>query len=177
MTSTVFLPPAGAGASGDPPRVMALKQRVGYEAALATERSGEHVALDLKLFPVPATLRDWALVREVDSISDTEVELSMRFTQGPGVVSVSLTVFHPQERKLVAAKLIDRANAVTRAEVTDTRGPKELGSLSLTPGSGGTVYWIFRNVFAEVVVYRAEVDKLDVARSIQHHLEASLRPS
>lgn len=176
MTSAVFLPPADASGSGDPARVIALKQRVGYEAAMATERSGEHVALDLKRFPVPDALRDWALDREVDKISDTEVELSMRFTRGPGVVTVSITAFPPPERGLVAKKLIDRANAVTRATITDTRGPKDLGTLSLTPGSGGTVYWIFRNIYAEVVVYKAEVDKLDVARSIQRHLEAAVRP-
>lgn len=161
----------------DAPRVVALKQRIGYDAALATERTDEQVALDLHSLPVPDALSDWALERQVDKIADDEAELQMRFKRGDGVVTIKLTLFAPRERQRVASKLINRANAVTRAEITLTRGPVDLGTLSLTRESGGNVYWIFRNVYAEVVVYRASVDKLLVARSVQHHLQASLRPA
>jgi hypothetical protein len=175
MTLALQLPPAGGSGAGEHPRVAALKQRVGYEAALATERAGEHVALDPRDVAPPAVLQGWALDRQVDVLRTGETELAMRFTRGAGVVSVNMSFFPPQERQRVADKLIGRANAVTHTDITDTRGPADLGTLSLTPGTNDTVYWIYRNVFAEVVVFQSDLDKLVVARAIQQQLQGAVR--
>jgi hypothetical protein len=126
---------------------------------------------------VPAALREWALEREVDLIHDGEVALlRLRFTRGEGIVSITVMVFPGPERGRVAEHLLATADAVTTVELSDVRGPEDLGTLSLLRGSGDTLYWMFRNVFAEVVVYRADVDAVELAREVQRHLEASVRP-
>ncbi len=177
MTSFV-LPPAESSGSNDSARVSVLKQQIGYDTALALERSGEYVALALDTLPAPENLLDWPLERETVQLSATETMLRMRFARGDARITVRITAFAPQERQRVAARLIERADAVTHAQITDTRGPKDLGTLSLVPAASATqsVYWIYRNLYAEVVVSKAPLDAIAVARAVQRQFVAATRP-
>lgn len=176
MMSGTLSPDAQAGSPGRRDRVVELKQRVGYDAALATERSDEQVVVDPQRFPVPAPLDGWRVAREVDPLDHGRVLLRLRCTQGDAIVTVKLLLHPAAERQRVAEHLIERANAVTTVAVTDTRGPAELGTLSLVPASGSVVYWIFRNVYAEVTVARSTVDKFEIARHVHAALVAAVRP-
>ncbi len=181
MTSFV-LPPAESSGSNESARVSVLKQQIGFDAALATERSGEYVALSLDTLSAPENLLGWPLERETVPLSATETMLRMRFARGDARITVRITAFAPQERQRVAARLIERADAVTHAQITDTRGPKDLGTLSLTPATSPaasatqSVYWIYRNIYAEVVVSKAPLDAIEVARAVQRQFVAATRP-
>ena len=173
--STTLPPPAGAsGADIDSPRVRDLKRRVDFDAAVAAERTDEHVQLDVAQFKTPAPVAGWDERRQIDALAEGQTQLNMRFTRGDELVTARLLLFPPQERQGVAEGLIRRANAVTTVELSDTRGPRELGTLALTPSSGSTVYWIYRNVLATVIVHRTQVDKFAVARDMQAQFEAAL---
>lgn len=166
------------GSAADLPesaRVRDLKRRIDFEAAVASERTDEHVALQVESFAAPASVASWQLRRGVDTLGQGEVLVNMRFTQGEQLVTARFTLFAPAERLRVARTLIDRADAVTTVEIGDLRGPRELGTLSLAHEAGGTVYWIYRNVYAEVIVYRTQVDKFAVARDMQAQFEAALQ--
>lgn len=171
---SAFTHPAdGAAAS---PRVIELKRRIDYDAAVAGERSDEFVDLDLTRLAVPTALAKWEADRQVDVISDSETLLDLRLKHDQQVVTMRVSLFSAATpRHRVAERLIARADAVTTVHISDVRGPRDLGTLSLTPGSGGTVYWVYRNVYAEVIVFQSPVDKLAVARDMQAQFEAALR--
>lgn len=176
--TTALTATASADPSADTPRVLALKRSVGYDAALAQERTDEHVAMDWPVFPAPDSLQAWTLERDITQISEGEQMLRMRFTQGDARITIRISAFAAQERARVADKLIQRADAVTSAHISDTRGPSELGTLSLVPAATTTrvVYWIFRNIYSEVTVSQAPLDAIDIALWIQGQFKHHVRP-
>lgn len=177
MQSFVLAAGAGGGADFESPRVLALKQRVGFDAAVASERLDEYVAITLKDFTAPDRLRDWSLDRELVPADGAELALRLRFTRAEGRVTVRAFVYPAAERGAVARRLLERADAVTTIDITDTKGPADLGTLALTGenGAGELVYWMYRNVYAEVATHRTDVSALEVARSLQAVFQKCLR--
>ncbi|MGB0128045.1 MAG: hypothetical protein WBP72_10430 [Rhodocyclaceae bacterium] len=183
MTNSSFPPPAFSNPL-ESPRVLDLKRRVGFDAALAAEKKTGHVAMDWERFPVPDVLREWAFERELDRLSDAESLLTMTFKRGESKVTIEVSVFAPSERTHVAVRLLERANAVTTVALSDERGPKDLGTLALVPKaptapvaeSFSVVYWIFRNVFAEVSAFKTPLSAIDIARWVQRQFELNVRP-
>lgn len=159
------------------PRLLAFKQRIGFDAAVAAERADQYVSLALDAIPAPPVLQSWTAKRNTVRLSESESGVVMVFEHDGARVTVRLSVFQPGDRTSPSQRLIDKADAVSTMDITDERGPADLGTLSVVPrgGDASLVYWMFRNVYSEVVTYKTPIAALEVARWLQQHYERNLR--
>jgi len=155
------------------PRVQELKSRVGFDAAIRGEPINEQVSIVWDNFSVPPTLRAWAVKREIDHPTAAETLVTFVFRNAKSKITIEISIFENSQNSLAARRLLERANAVTTLDLSDIRGPHELGTLSLIPqvSYSPTVYWVFRNIFAEITVHQSQLDPIEIARAVQVEFE------
>lgn len=158
------------------PRLVEFKRTIGYENALAMERIDQEIIVNWDNFPTPPDLEGWNLEKSSNLKDDGTRYLRLSFTQKDAQVSISVDVYDPRNNK-AGESLLLKANAVTTMAITDTRGPRDLGTLSLISSAKPTdlVYWIYRNVFAEVSTYKTNVSALSIARWLQKQMDINTR--
>ena len=158
------------------PRIASFKERIDFDRKIGYENASEHVVLDPAAMDSPPQLRSWSKTVR-DSMTASGVHyISTTFELGEQQVRIVLSVYDPR-RNLAAEDLLNKANAVNTMTINDVPGPADLGTVSLrspeTPPY--LVYWIFRNVLAEVTVYKTSISSIDIARWIQAELARNVR--
>ncbi len=165
--------------TSDTARITRFKQRVGFDAAIATQNPNEAVVVEWPDFMTAAPLAQsgpgWAPPER--SITCVDHGCSLLWTARRGKETVELTVFVAErETSAAAERLLARASASMMVEIPMVRGPDGLGALSLAspagepaqPGSAtdSTLMWVYRNVFFALELYDSRVDALALARAI-----------
>lgn len=153
------------------PRIASFKERIDFDRKMGYENASEHVVLDPAAMDTPPQLRSWSRTVR-DSMTASGVRyIGMAFELGEQRVRIVLDVYDPR-RNLAGEDVLNKANAVNTMTINDVPGPADLGTVSLrsqeTPPY--RVYWIFRNVLAEVTVYKTSISSIDIARWIQAEL-------
>lgn len=158
------------------PRIASFKERIDFDRKISHENALEHVILDLEAMGTPPQLRSWSKTTG-DSMTESGIHyIDMEFELGEQRVSIVLSVYDPR-RNSAGENLLNKANAVNTMTINDVPGPADLGTVSLrspeTPPY--LVYWIFRNVLAEVTVYKTSISSIDIARWFQAELARNVR--
>lgn len=171
--------PASPGSFYDPltsPRLLEFKRVIGYENALAAERRDQQVIANWDNFPTPPELDGWNLEKSSRLNESGTRYLRLSFTRKNEQVSVSIDIYDPRNNR-AGESLLLKADAVTTMTITDIRGPKELGTLSVISSAKPTdlVYWIYRNVFVEVSTYKTNVSALSIASWLQKQMKLNAR--
>lgn len=158
------------------PRLVEFKRTIGYESALAMERRDQQVIVNWDSFPTPPELNNWNIEKNSSLNGDGTRYIRFNFTRKDEQVNVSIDIFDSRNNK-AGESLLLKADAVTTMAITDIRGPRELGTLSLISSTKPTdlVYWIYRNVFVEVNTYKTNVSALSIASWLQKQLEQNTR--
>ncbi|QSI33701.1 hypothetical protein GNX71_30705 [Variovorax sp. RKNM96] len=179
----VMMPPLSSGASDEMarslshPRVISLKKKINYDEKVARESASEQVVLDLTSVDPPPQLQGWTKkIRDSMDAENVRV-VRLEFLKNEEQVRITLKIFDPKNN-FSGDNFLLRANAVSTVEINDVPGPADLGSISLmspeTPPE--LVYWKFRNVLAEVSVFKTSASSLAIAKWIQGELIRSVRP-
>lgn len=158
------------------PRIASFKERIDFDRKMGYENASEHVVLDPAAMDTPPQLRSWPKTVR-DSMTASGVHyIGTTFELGEQRVRIVLYVYDPR-RNLAGEDLLNKANAVNTMTINDVPGPADLGTVSLrspeTPPY--LVYWIFRNVLAEVTVYKTSISSIDIARWFQAELARNVR--
>lgn len=170
---------ASPGSFYDPlksPRLIAFKKTIDYENALAMERRDQQVVVDWDSLQPPPELDGWTLERSSNVDTDGTRYFRFDFTRQDEQVNISVDVFDPRNNR-AGESLLLKADAVTTMTITDIRGPRDLGTLSLMSSAKSVdlVYWIYRNVFTEVSTYKTNVSAMAIARWLQKLMELNTR--
>ncbi|WP_307651316.1 hypothetical protein [Variovorax boronicumulans] len=159
------------------PRVISLKKKINYDEKVARESASEQVVLDLASIDSPPQLQGWTQkIRDSMNAEDVRV-VRMEFLKNEEQVRITLKIYDPKNN-FSGDYFLLKADAVSTAEINDVPGPADLGSVSLmSPGTPpGLVYWKFRNVLAEVSVFKTSASSLAIAKWIQGELVRSVKP-
>ncbi|WND80379.1 hypothetical protein [Lysobacter capsici] len=160
----------------DDPRIASFKERIDFDRKIGYENASEHVVIDPAAMDTPPQLRSWSKSTR-DSMTESGMRyIRMLFELGEQGVRIVVRVYDPR-RNSAGEDLLNKADAVNTMTINDVPGPADLGTVSLrspeTPP--WQVYWIFRNVFAEVTVYKTSISSIDIARLIQAELARNVR--
>lgn len=163
------------GNSFDPlqsPRLIAFKNKIAFDSAMLKENKNEHIDMDWAKLPTPPGLDAWKLQFERNTGTDNSLNINLDYTNNEEQINITIKVFNPKENKVSDYFLI-KADSVSTMNITDLRGPPDLGTISLVSANTPStlVYWIYRNVFAEVSTYKTNVSALNIANWLQQQIK------
>lgn len=172
-------------AAGDPsapfnsPRLLKFKSSIGFDQSLAAEKKNEIVDVDWMKLPTPPALHGWKeITRELNpERANGSRSFSWQFEKENQLLTITVEVFSATKNE-ASTQFLLHADASTMMELPWVRGPSTLGTIAamskLTPPS--TVFWIYRNVFAEVSPSsKATVSALEISSWLQGQMEGQTR--